>query len=192
MKREEICRRLLGTATQLFLDSKDPVSVHALASNAIEHADFLAQQHKGSGLKDHVLAMFPDMELRDLKRMRNKHYRVIKHSHNFKNEPFDISKEMADFGDTSNDYILFNCWFDFMGCGFPIPLAAQVFQTWFFRMYPKTLNPEHDFDFPLFDILMDLPRFVQKQKLCEAVIEVGKWKEVMEHENTDRRPLCLG
>ncbi|MEM7075914.1 MAG: hypothetical protein AAF484_12555 [Pseudomonadota bacterium] len=108
MKREEICRRLLGTATQLFLESKDPVSVHALASNAIEHAEYLATQHRESSLKDHVIAMFPNMQLKDLKQMRNKHYRVIKHSHNFKNEPFDVEREMVDFGDVSNDYILFN------------------------------------------------------------------------------------
>ena len=191
MDRSELCRRLLGTATQIFLDNNDPVSVHTLAGTASEHSEYLAKQHTGRNFKTHVMECHPDWTESYFKKIRNRHYRVIKHSHDFKREPFDIDHQMRDFSDQQNDAVLFAGWYDFMKCGNKIPIAAQVFQLWFFRVYPSSMNPENDFDFPSFDGISEKPRFVQKQLLNSEISNAQSWKEVVEHPLTDLRPLIL-
>lgn len=187
----ELIRRLLGTATQLFLDDADPLSVHCLASSAIEHAEHIAETYSGESFKSHVLGTFPDMTVRDLKRLRNRHWTVIKHSHDRKGKPFDVTKELVDFDDSANDAILFAGWYDYMKCGHPIPVAAQVFQLWFFRMYPKSLNQTKDFEYQAFAQLDNLERCEQKRRLRSAIKNESSSDELLNHPMTDSRPLVL-
>lgn len=189
--RTELIRRLLGTATQLFLDEKDPISVHCLAASALEHAEYLAISANAVPLKSHILETFPQSSEKEINRLRNQHYRSIKHSHDLKGVPFDIEKELNKFDDRSNDALLFAGWHDFMLSGAPIPIAAQVFQLWFFRLYPSSLNPNRDFKFPLFDKLQEATRSAQKQRLRRAIAEVYQTFDIVADEKTDIRELVL-
>lgn len=108
-----------------------------------------------------MIHTFPEMSEKDIKRIRNRHYQAIKHSHDLKGRPFDIPGSLEDFDDAQNDAVLFAGWHDFMKTGAPIPIAAQVLELWFFRVYPRSLNPKKDFDLPLFDDIHRASRKVQ-------------------------------
>ncbi|MCT8329996.1 hypothetical protein [Albidovulum sediminis] len=187
----ELVRRLLGTATQLFLDDADPLSVHCLASSAIEHAEHIAETYSDRSFKSHVMGTFPDMTKIDFKRLRNRHWKVIKHSHDLSGKPFEVTKELDDFDDAANDAVLFAGWYDFMKCGQPIPIAAQVFQLWFFRMYPKSLNQSKEFEYQYFSQLDSLERHEQKRRLRAAIKKESFSDELLNHPMTDSRPLIL-
>jgi len=189
--RLELVRRLLGAATQLFLEDADPISVHCLAASACEHAEHAAQESAEVNFKSHAMVTFPDIAKGELKQLRNKYWTVIKHSHDRRGDPFDVSARLADFDDSDNDPIVFVAWYDFMMCGRPIPLAAQVFQLWFFRVYPASLNPESDFDFPKFDGISRETRKPQKRILKEAISDAFQMPELVSDPCTDMRPLIL-
>lgn len=188
--RGDLVRRLLGMATQLFLENRDPVSVHCLAASSLEHAEHLAMEHTGGDFKSKIMSTLPGISERELRRLRNRHWTVIKHSHNLGGVPFDVEDELSDFDDSQNDAILFVAWYDFMSCGRPIPVAAQVFQLWFFRVYPDSLDPEKPFDFPLFDGLHELQRSEQKRLLNLAITNASAMSEVASHPMTDPSPLA--
>ena len=192
VERFELVRRLLGTSTQLFLDDADPVSVHCLAASAAEHGEHLTIEMGGEPFKSHVFTTFPDLNEKGLKRLRNRYWTVIEHSHDLKNKPFDVKTELAEFNDSSNDAVLFCGWYDFMMCGYPIPAEVQVFQLWFFRIYPNSLNPEKEFEFEAFSDLKSLDRSAQKQRLRQEIEKALHRSGIIDNIMTDRRPLILG
>ena len=191
IERAELVRRLLGTASQLFLDDCDPISVHCLASSALEHAEYLATKSTDRPFRSHVFGTFPEMSEKDFKRLRNCHWNVIKHSQDFKGNAYKVRARLADFDDSSNDATLFVGWYDYMNCGLSIPIAAQVLQLWFFRVYPNTLNLEKDFDLPAFDEIDKKDRKAQKAILVSEVNRANKNPDIADHPMSDGRPLVL-
>jgi len=189
--RTGLVRHLLGTATQLFLDDKDPIAVHCLAASALEHSEYLAAAENAEPLKTHMLQSFPEMSEKDIKRIRNRHYRAIKHSHDWQGNPFDIQQSLEDFDDAQNDAILFAGWHDFMKTGAPIPVAAQVLELWFFRVYPYALNPKKDFELPLFDEIHLADRPTQKRLLRREIADAWNTYDVVADKRTDTRDLVL-
>lgn len=167
------------------------MAVHSLACTALEHAEYLASEVGQKPLKTHIIQTIPRLQEKDFKRLRNKHWTVIKHSHDLKGQPFDVKANLSDFHDSSNDAVLFSGWYDYMKCDLPIPVAAQVFQAWFFRVYPETMNPDRDFFFPPFDGLHALSRDDQKKQLRKQIAAALQWDEVLQHPNTDNRPLVV-
>jgi hypothetical protein len=93
--REEIVRRQLGVATQLFIDNLDPISIHCLACSTAEHASFLAQQAGSKTFNKHILETFPDRVLKEIQSLRNQYWTPIKHSGHRTEGPFDLSERLG-------------------------------------------------------------------------------------------------
>jgi len=194
LDRSGIVRRLLGTATQLFINDLDPISVHCLASSAAEHASFLSVQKTGTAFNDHILATFPERKLKDIRQLRNRDWNVIKHAKNQSGNPFDVEKELSGFNDQINDATLFVVWYDFQMSGEPLPLEAQVFQVWYFELYPEKLNPEHVIEKGYtqeFPNLPQLSRSEQKRLLRDKICHFRNNESLLSHPDTDERSLVL-
>ena len=194
LKRTEIVRRLLGTATQLFIDDLDPVSVHCLACSAAEHASFLISEKKSNSFNTHILKTFPGKSLKDVQRLRNRDWNILKHAKDRKGKPIDPSEALDGFDDQTNDATLFVIWHDFSVAGEPLPIEAQVFQVWFLELYPEKLDPkvaETDGLMTEFPNLPNLSRGEQKLLLREKILQYRDSKELLSHRMTDARPLIL-
>ncbi|MEM9045200.1 MAG: hypothetical protein AAGC81_10915 [Pseudomonadota bacterium] len=127
--RCELVRRLLGSATQLFLDDADPISVHCLAATAADHSDKLAEAGTGGSLKGHILSTYTDSSEQKLLKIRNQFWRVIKHPKDFRGNDIELEEELKVFDDSKNDSIIFYGWFNYFKIGEPSPIEAQVFQV---------------------------------------------------------------
>jgi hypothetical protein len=62
MDKAEVARRHLGTALDLFLKRRDPVSVQTLAMAGGEVAEWLAKQAGGDPFVNHIIETFPDLK----------------------------------------------------------------------------------------------------------------------------------
>lgn len=194
MEREEVARRLLGAATQLFIDDKDPTSVHCLASSAAEHASFMAKSAGKETFNEHILSTFPEMNIKNVRKIRNRMWTAIKHSHDLRKSPINVPSELADFSDTTNDHTLFIVWYDFAHSGQPLPIGAQVFQVWYYELYPDTLSQEYveeNGHTDLFSNLLELDRIEQKRLLREQIELAITDNDLLQHLKTDSRPLLM-
>jgi hypothetical protein len=191
--REEIVRRQLGVATQLFIDNLDPISIHCLACSAAEHASFLAHQAVGKNFNKHVLETFPDRVLKENQRLRNQYWTPIKHSGHPTKGPFDLSERLAGFDDQTNDHMLFIVWHDYSAAGFPLPLEVQCFQVWYYGMYPEKLLDHGGFSasLELFGSLNALTRTKQKQRLKEGIDRSRAKMKAFPSPRTDPRALVF-
>ena len=191
--RQEIVRRLLGTATQLFLDDCDPISVHCLASSAAEHASHLSEKATGSSFTNHILITFPQKKLKEIRKIRNQYWVPIKHSTDQSGQPFAIESELSDFQDDINDHTLFVVWYDYSAAGFPLPIEVQAFQVWYLAMYPNKLDHDASASFPnhYFGDLSRLERSASKAKLIDCIGAAKLDPDVMGHQKTDIRSLIL-
>lgn len=194
LARSQIVRRLLGTATQLFIDDLDPVSVHCLASSAAEHASFLSTEKTGNSFNNHILETFPKKSIGEIRRLRNRDWNVIKHASDPKGNPIDPREALDGFEDQTNDATLFVVWLDYIAGGEPLPIEAQVFQVWYLELYPKKLDPkvvEHEGTTNEFPNLTNLSRAEQKRLLREKILQYRNNEELLSHVKTDARPLVL-
>ena len=78
---------------------------------------------------------------------------------------------MSGFSDLQNDHALPVGWYDLMLAVKKVPIEAQLFQSWYFALYPDTLGSEADVSRyeTLFPRLHDLPRSDQKKALRDAI-----------------------
>jgi hypothetical protein len=101
------------------------------------------------------------------------------------------SELLERFGDEVNDHTLFIGWQDYLLAVGALPIEAQIFQVWYFALYPEKLNPEvnttiHQQVFPM---LSSKSRADQKQALRKVISSFREDTEVMTHPQTDPRPL---
>jgi len=101
---------------------------------------------------------------------------------------------LATFNDGGNDHILFIGWYDYASAVGNLPIEAQVFQTWYFAIFPEKLataiSPD-TFD-ELFPGIREMDRSLRKTKLKEKIEWARQQSEVMGDPRTDVRPLILG
>jgi hypothetical protein len=74
-----------------------------------------------------------------------------------------------------------------------LPIEAQVFQVWYFALYPEKLSPDVD-TAPhrrVFPDLSSKKRSDQKKALREVIAKFRGDPEIMYHRQTDARPLVL-
>jgi hypothetical protein len=74
-----------------------------------------------------------------------------------------------------------------------LPIEAQIFQAWYFALYPEKLKPEVDTTTHqrLFPMLPSKSRADQKEALREVISSFRRDAEVMTDPRTDPRPLML-
>jgi hypothetical protein len=190
LDKTEIARRQLGTALALFLEGKDPVSVHTLACAGCEIAEYLTRKAGAEPFSTHALLTFPDI---NIGKIRNQYWNAFKHAQTRGGVEREDSEQLERFEDEVNDHTLFVGWHDYMLAVGALPMEAQIFQAWYFALYPEKLNPEVDTTIHqrVFPMLSSKSRADQKGALREVISSFRENAEVMKHPKTDPRPLML-
>jgi hypothetical protein len=192
LRKVEAARRQLGSALALYLQDHDPVSVHCLAGGGCELIEYYAQKAGGEPFSSHALATFPDLDVRELRRLQRQYWNAFKHAtHPHGGGEREDDDPLAAFTDEQNDHALFIGWYDY-GMVEALPMEAQVHQIWYFALHPEKLNPDQELPLEmLFPDLRSRPRGEQKRMLN---VQIGKAKSVADFMNdpkTDRRPLII-
>ena len=166
-----VARRQLGVALALFLEDLDPIVVHVLACTAGEVARYLAVKATGQPFMARALATFRNNSWRDIRRARNQFWSSFRYATTHDDDRGGYSSLMSGFSDLQNDHALLVGWYDLMLVSKKLPIEAQLFQSWYFALYPEKLGSEADVsrDETLFPGLRDLPRSGQKKALRDAI-----------------------
>lgn len=139
MDKLEVARRQLGTALWLFLEDREPLAVQSLASGAGEILDDLASQAGVESSSAHILRTNPQMNFADVKRLRNLYWNAFKHATSRRGTMREDQELLDAFSDKQNDAALILAWMDYHRVSGRLPVAAQVFQHWFFAVYEEKL-----------------------------------------------------
>jgi hypothetical protein len=171
LDQTQVARRQLGVALALFLQDLDPIVVHVLACTAGEVAEYLAVKAGGVPFTARALATFRKKFCRDIRRARNQFWSSFKYATTHDLDEESYNKLMNGFNDLQNDHALLVGWHDLMLASKKLPIEAQVFQSWYFALYPEKLGSEADVlrYQTLFPGLHDLSRSDQKEALRNAI-----------------------
>jgi len=125
LTKNDVARRQLVTAIQLFFDGGDPISIYSLASNAWEVIDVLCAQAGVASISNETREHIPPG--RDLKRdYVNSPYRNF-----FKHADNDPDAVLAGFDESNVDSILMLAVEDYLRLNKRSPVEFQVFQLWY-------------------------------------------------------------
>jgi hypothetical protein len=191
----ESARRQLGTALALYLDDRDPVSVHCLAGGGCELIEFYAKKAGAEPFTSHILKTQPDLDIRELRKLQRQYWTAFKHAtHRHGGQERDDDKLLSRFSDEQNDAALFIGWYDYALATKTMPVEAQVQQAWYIALHPTKLDPRHSPEpyEDLFPGLRDKTRAEQKRVLNETIERARADGNVMSDRRTDARALILG
>lgn len=196
LNKIEIARRHLGTALALFLDELDPVAVQTLACSGCEIAEHLSKVAGEEPFSKHMMEEFPDLDKKKLQGLRNKYWNAFKHATTHQGVERDDSVIFSQFSDEKNDHALFVGWYDYMMVTSTLPIAASVFQLWYFAKYPEKLSKEGAHiaaeAVRLFGDLRNVSRGEAKVRMREVICRFSKDPEIVQDSRTDPRPLMMG
>ena len=144
LDKTEIARRQLGTALALFLEDSDPVSVHTLACAGCEIAEYLTDKAGEKPFSTHALATFLDLKIGEIRQLQNQYWNAFKHARTRGGIEREDRELLERFGDEVNDHTLLIGWHDYQQAVGTLPIEAQIFQAWYFALYPEKLNPGVD------------------------------------------------
>jgi hypothetical protein len=186
-----VARAQLGTALSLYLDDKDPISVHSLAAGAAELLFGIGEQISVATISRHILETNPDMKVSELTRLRSKHWNAFKHLYGRDQKTLrDDDDIIAGFEDRHNDALFFTAWGDYGAVRGGLPIAAQVFQVWWFATNESSLSPEADRSFrKLFPGISSQSRKEQKRRLRRAVEKYRNDTKIILDPRTEKLPL---
>jgi hypothetical protein len=191
--KTNVARRQLGTALALFIEDQDPVSVHVLACGGGEVAEHLARQAEQEPFATEIMATFSNLQMRDIRRVRNQFWNAFKHATMRSGTGRADEELLAAFDDKQNEHALFIGWYDYMMAVNQLPIEAQVFQIWYFALYPEKLAPGISsatyVDF--FPAMNSIDRIEQKRRLREVIAWAKEQPTYKEHILTDNAPLIL-
>jgi len=188
----DLARAQLGTATDLFIRDRDPVSVQALACGACELLEGAGQQSGVKVLSTYLTETQPGLDIAKLKHIRNKHWNAMKHFyHSGGVKVRDDEELMGSFSDELNDGYLFEGWYDYLLVTKMLPVEAQVFQAWFFAIEDHRLDPGVDRTpyLKIFPGIGSCDRSEQKRRLRRVIEKYRKHAAILEDPRTERRPL---
>ncbi|AWC23939.1 hypothetical protein CO731_03412 [Aminobacter sp. MSH1] len=188
----QIARNQLGAALDLFIRNKDPFSVQALACGGSEIIEGLASEAQIPTLSTHILATFPNVDMRKIKALRNQYWNAIKHYYRLDGAGArDDDALMAEFSDAANDAPLFMGWLDYMLLTKCLPVEVQVFQVWWYATNEDKMSPEAD-PTPyrtMFPRIGDVGRQEQKRRLRRTVEKYRHNREILADPRTERGSL---
>jgi hypothetical protein len=141
----------------------------------------------------HALETFPDLDIRKIRSSNNQYWNAFKHAMTLGGAERDDQKLFDRFSDKVNDHALFVGWYDYALAIGLLPAEAQIFQVWYFALYPEKLNPDADVTAPerMFPNLPRLERSEQKRALRKAIEFFRDDLTIMRDPQTDRHPLIL-
>jgi hypothetical protein len=191
LDKRVVARAQLGTALALFLEDLDPISVHTLACAGSEIAEHLSRQAGAMPFSIHALQTFPDLDIRELKTLRNQYWNAFKHATDRRGLKRQDAALFRRFSDEVNDHTLFVGWYDYVLAVGRLPLEAQAFQAWYLAVYWEKLAPEVD---PAryaeaFPGIAAMNRSQRKKALRESIEAFRDDDELMNDPRTDNAPL---
>jgi hypothetical protein len=166
-----VAKAQLLTALDLFVRDKDPISIQCLACGGGEVVEGLAETHGEEPFAMHILTIQPDMDRKAIRRKRNQYWNAFKHFFDLKGLPREDEEMLAQFSDINNDVALFVGWWDYMTVQKRLPVAAQVFQVWWYALNEEKLAPDADLDVmrTAFPDIRQQPRAEQKRRLRRVI-----------------------
>lgn len=168
-------RAQLVTALDLFVRDKDPVSVQCLACGGGEIMEGLAEASGAAPFALHILKIQPEMDRKALRRVRNQYWNAFKHFYELNNKvPRDDAVLLAQFSDVTNDAALFVGWEDYSRVQRRLPVAAQVFQVWWFALNEEKITAGLEVVRTAFPDIRQQPRAEQKRRLRRSI---EKWRK---------------
>lgn len=186
-------RHQLGTSLDLFIRDKDPIAVQCLACGGAELIEAIAASKGIRALSTHMLETVPGLDLGKLRRLQRQYWNSFKHMTARDGEPRDDAETLQAFDDTKNDAALFVGWWDYLSVTGRLPVAAQVFQVWWYALNEGKLVPEAD----LKTIRMAFPditscdRAERKRRLRRSVEKYRDNSELLRDPRTESEPLCF-
>jgi hypothetical protein len=188
LDKTHVARRQLGAALALFLEDLDPIVVHALACTAGEVAEYLAVKASGQPFTARALATFRNNSWRDIRRTRNQFWSSFRYATTHNDDQDGYIRLISGFSDLQNDHALLVGWYDLMLASKKLPIEAQMFQSWYFALYPEKLGSEADVSRyeTLFPGLRDLARSEQKKALRDAIERSRQDPAIMNDPATER------
>jgi hypothetical protein len=191
--KANVARRQLGTALALFIEDQDPVSVHVLACGGGEVAEQLARQAEQEPFATEIMTTFNDLKIQDIRRIRNQFWNAFKHATTLAGTARADTELLASFGDQQNEHALFIGWYDYMMAVNQLPVEAQVFQIWYYALYPEKLAPEVSSEVytDLFPAMKAIDRTEQKRRLRDVIVWAKQQPDCVDHDQTDNTPLIL-
>lgn len=187
-----LARAQLGTALDLYIRDKDPVSVHALACGGCELIEGASETAGHSTLSTHILGTHPGIDMRRIRRLRNQHWNAVKHFYEANQKKARDDQElMASFSDAQNDMPLFMGWFDYVQVVGKLPIPVQVFQVWWYALNEDKLveGTNRDAIRLLFPAISDQSRAEQKRRLRRAIEKFKVRKDLLNDPRTESAPL---
>jgi hypothetical protein len=178
----------------LFLEDLDPIVIHVLACTAGEVAEYLAVKASGQPFTARALATFRNNSWRDIRRARNEFWSSFRHATTDDDDQEGYSRLTGGFSDLQNDHALLAGWYDLMLAVKKLPIEAQVFQSWYFALYPDKLGSKADVSRyeTLFPGLRDFPRSDQKKALRDAIELARQDPAIMNDPATEQGYLRIG
>jgi hypothetical protein len=191
--KTSVSRRQLGTSLALFIDDQDPVSVHVLACGGGEVAEHLARQAQQEPFATEIMATFGDLEIGDIRRIRNQFWNAFKHATTLSGQTRADEELLANFDDRQNDHALYIGWYDYMMAVGRLPIEAQVFQVWYFALYPEKLAPDVSPTpyIEFFPAMKETDRTERKRRLRGAIAWAKQQPLYIDDDRTDNMPLIM-
>jgi hypothetical protein len=103
--------------------------------------------------------------------MRNQYWNAFKHFSDRDGFAREDEELLAQFSDINNDVALFVGWWDYMTVQKRLPVAAQVFQVWWYALNEEKLSPDADIGVvrTAFPDIRQQPRAEQKRRLRRSI-----------------------
>jgi hypothetical protein len=182
-----VARAQLVTALDMFVRDKDPISIQCLACGGGEIAEGLAEVHGEEPLAMHILKDQPHMDRFAIRGLRNQYWNAFKHVFDRKGLPRADEQLLASFSDINNDVALFVGWWDYMTVQKRLPVAAQVFQVWWYALNEEKLAPDADLGVvrTAFPDLRQQPRAEQKRRLRRSIEKYRKDRGLLADPSTE-------
>lgn len=136
----DVARHQLGTALDLFIRDRDPISVQCLACGGGEIIDQIGKLHDIRTLSTHMLETVPDLDLPKLRGLQPQYWNAFKHLEDRTGKQRDDAETLASFDDSKNDAALFVGWWDYYAVTGRLPLPVQVFQIWWYALNEEKLT----------------------------------------------------
>jgi hypothetical protein len=193
LNKLDVGRHQLGTALDLFIRNRDPIAVQCLACGGGELIEGIATINDLRPFSSHILETVPEIDIKRIRILQRKYWNAFKHLVSHDGEVRDDDDTLASFDDTKNDAALFMGWHDYFLITSRLPLAAQVFQLWYFALNEEKLAPGADLDTirALFPKISVASRTEQKRRLRRAVEKYRNDKETLADPRTERVALCI-
>jgi hypothetical protein len=137
----QVARAQLVMALDLFVRDKDPISIHCLACGGGEVIEGLAELYDHETFATHILQTQPQINRKKIRKARIQYWNAFKPFSDRKGLQREDEELLKGFDDRQNNIALFIGWWDYLSLLKKLPVAAQVFQAWWFSLNEDSQAP---------------------------------------------------